>query len=265
MIPYGEPGPMSDRERYIFDCAGYLVIPDALTQEEAQAALEACERLHGDLPQDQWRQIGGAYEKEPALEALMDHPSILPKARALFGDRFILQSSWATMVPSGFGGGGFHEDGSSAYPFSKLAEATPLIQLRTGFILTDQSEPGVGNLALIPGSHRAKASLPDGANHRSLPNAHVTTGPPGTAVMFHQGTHHCGTENERPYPRHMYHTIYAPPWLHLTDRWGNSERFLERTTPMRRALAGVWGDEAASFHMAPLPWQEWEAERGGDA
>ena len=263
MIPLGEPGPMSERERYLFECFGYLVIPNALDQNEAEAALEACVRQHSPHPQDQWRQIGGAYEKEQALENLIDHPSILPKARELLGDRFILQSSWATMVPAGFQGGGFHEDGSSAFPFSKLAPNTPLVQLRTGFILTDQSETGAGNLAFLPGSHRANRKPPPDA--QDLPIAHTVAGPPGTAVMFHQGTYHRGTENRRTYPRHMFHTIYAPPWLHLTDRYGNDPAFLQNAAPMRKALAGVWNDETAGFHMPALPWEQWENERQDNA
>jgi hypothetical protein len=34
--------------------------------------------------------------------------------------------------------------------------------------------------------------------------------------------------------------VYAPPWLTPSDRSGNSPEFLERTTPLRRALMGEW-------------------------
>ncbi|MBT3265885.1 phytanoyl-CoA dioxygenase [Candidatus Poribacteria bacterium] len=256
MIPYGEPGPLTDMERFAFDSLGYLVIPNALSEDETAAAREACERVHADLPADEWRQLGATFEKEPALEHIVDHPSILPKARALYGDRFILQSSWATVVPPGFAGGGIHEDGSGAYQFSKLATPTPLVQLRTGFVLTDQSEAGAGNMVLLPGSHNTGHPLPPGSKYTDVPHAHLVTGEPGTALMFHQGVHHCGSPNTRDYARHMFHTIYAPPWLNHTDRMTTSPEFLERTTPLRRALMGAWTHDTESFHMSPLPFDD---------
>ncbi|MEO2003845.1 MAG: phytanoyl-CoA dioxygenase family protein [Candidatus Poribacteria bacterium] len=256
MIPYGQPGPLTDTERFVFDSLGYLVIPDALNEDETAAALDACRRAHSQHPQDKWRQLGATFENEPALEHIVDHPSILPKARALFGDKFILQSSWATVVPPEFSGGGLHQDGSSAFQFSKLATPVPLIQLRTGFILTDQSEAGAGNMVLLPGSHNTSLSLPDGSKYTDIPTAHLVTGRPGTALMFHQGVYHCGSANTRDYHRHMFHTIYAPPWLNHTDRMNTSPEFLERTTPMRRALMGEWTHETESFHMAPLPFED---------
>jgi ectoine hydroxylase len=256
MIPYGQPGPLTDMERFVFDSLGYLVIPDALTADETSAALEACQRVHSEHPDDEWRQLGATFENEPALENIVDHPSILPKARALYGDKFILQSSWATVVPPGFTGGGLHQDGSSAFEFRKLAVPTPLVQLRTGFILTDQSDAGAGNMALLPGSHNIGHPLPAGAQVTDFPHAELITGKPGTALMFHQGVYHCGSPNTRDFHRHMFHTIYAPPWLNHTDRMTTSPEFLERTTPMRRALMGAWTHDTHSFHMPALPFED---------
>jgi ectoine hydroxylase len=58
--------------------------------------------------------------------------------------------------------------------------------------------------------------------------------------MFHQGVFHCGTQNERDYDRFIQHMVYAPPWLIPSDRSRNDPAFLERTTPLRRALLGEW-------------------------
>ena len=64
---------------------------------------DGAERLHAEHPAGQWRQLGATYEQEPAMEHLMDHPSVLSKVRALLGDHFILQSSWCTVVPAATG------------------------------------------------------------------------------------------------------------------------------------------------------------------
>jgi ectoine hydroxylase len=91
--PTGAPGPLTEMERFLFDTCGYLVIPGALSAQETQDCLEASLRMHAPYPKGEWRQIGNAFETEAAIENLIDHPSILPKVRALLGNHFILQSS----------------------------------------------------------------------------------------------------------------------------------------------------------------------------
>ncbi len=239
-LPLGRPGPLSEEERFAFDVAGYLVIPNALTSTEVEDLLGAAQRVHADTPPGEWRQIGALYEREPAVEPLIDHPSVLDKVRTLLGDFFILQSSWCTKSPPGFPGGAYHQDGSGVYEFRRLAAPTPLVQLRIGFFLTDQSETNQGNMVLIPGSHNARAVLPKGTTADKVSLGQVITGTPGTALMFHQGVWHCGTKNEMEYPRFIQHMVYAPPWLVPSDRLRNDPEFLARTTPLRRALLGDW-------------------------
>ncbi len=254
MTPIGQPGPLTDLDRFMFDVAGYLVIPDALTPEEVRACLEASKRAHTPHPSDEWRQLGAVYEREPDIEQLIDHPAILQKVRALLGDYFILQSSWCTVVPPGFQGGGFHQDGSGVFEFRRLATPTPLVQLRTGFFLTDQSRPNMGNLVMIPGSHNSSIQAPRGAARSDLAICEVICGKPGTAVMFHQGVYHCGTRNDMDFHRFIQHMVYAPPWLIPSDRKRNDPAFLKRTTPLCRALLGEWDRPEQPFGMGyPRP------------
>jgi ectoine hydroxylase-related dioxygenase (phytanoyl-CoA dioxygenase family) len=240
---------MTEMERFLFDTAGYLVIPGALSPGETQACLEASLREHAPYPKGQWRQIGNTFEREAAFEALIDHPSVLPKVRALLGDHFILQSSWCTVQPAGGKGGGFHQDGSAPYEFRRLGTPTPLVQLRVGYYLTDQSRPRMGNLVLVPGSHNASLKVPREAygDEDAIPIRDVVCGEPGTAVLFHQGVFHCAGSNDREFDRYTMHMVYAPPWLMRSDRLRNSEEFLARTTPLRRALMGEWTRPEAPF------------------
>jgi hypothetical protein len=251
---------MTEAERFMFDTCGYLIIPDALTPEEVSECLAAAHRAHAPHPPNVWRQLGAVYEREPAVEALIDHPSVLPKARALLGDRFILQSSWCTLSPPGFQGGGFHQDGSGPYEFRRLALPTPLVQLRIGFFLTDQSQPNMGNMVMIPGSHNGSVPIPrgKGSEEALAPIQEIICGKPGTALMFHQGVFHCGTCNEMDYPRFIQHIVFAPPWLIPSDRKGNDPAFLERTTPLRRALLGEWNrpEEPFGAGYASPPFEE---------
>lgn len=195
--------------------AQFLVVEGALTPEETAACLAASERVHGDLglirqhtvpapetPPDAvesvWRQLGCMYEYEPALEALLDHPSVFDKVAPLLGEHFIVHSTWNTMVPSRFEAGGFHQDASGPSLFRRLSNPAPLVQVRVGFVLTDLSAEDCGNLVVIPGSHHAELALPD-----DLPeppsSAIQLCAPAGSAILFHQGLWHSGGEQNPPF------------------------------------------------------------------
>ena len=249
MAPIGKPGPLTERERFMFESSGYLIIPGALSPREVQACLDAAHRAHEPLGTNQWRQIGHLYETEPAIEALIDHPSILPKVRALMGDYFILQSTWCTLQPGNSKAGRYHQDGSGIYEFRKLAVPTPLVQLRVGYFLTDQSRPDMGNMIVIPGSHTTQMTIPKDLipEEDDLPTREAILGKPGDALLFHQGIFHRTGANRVAQDRYIMHIVYAPPWLITSDREKNDPAFLEHTTPLRRALVGEFSQPEEPF------------------
>ena len=260
MPPFAKPGPLTDRERFIFEATGYLVIPDALSPQEVEDCLAASRRAHEPLGTGQWRQIGHLHENEPAIENLLDHPSVLPKIRSLLGDYFIVQSTWCTLQPAHSKPGGYHQDGSGVYDFRRLAIPTPLLQLRVGYYLTDQSKPGMGNMVMVPGSHTTHTVIPRGIvpDEDDLPIRETICGQPGTALLFHQGTFHRTGVNQMDYDRYTMHIVYSPPWLIPSDRSHNDKAFLERTTPLRRAMMGEWArpEEPFGVGYAHPPFEE---------
>lgn len=159
-LPLARPGPLTAAERFCWDCAGFLVVEDALTEQEVESCLAASKRIHGNLElmrqltaeqqgaheaeqlpvtaeelDFDWRQVGNAYEHEPAFRCLIDHKSVFPKARALFGGHLILQGSWLTKVPPGWPwhgrGAGLHQDGGLVHTMFK--PPAPLMQLRVAY------------------------------------------------------------------------------------------------------------------------------------
>jgi ectoine hydroxylase-related dioxygenase (phytanoyl-CoA dioxygenase family) len=159
MIPHAQAGALTDIERFMFESVGYIIIEDVLNPDEVVETLEASQRLHAKH-NDGWKQIGKGFETEPALERLIDHPAILPKVRALYGDQFVLQSAWCTVQRAGSQSVGWHQDGSGVYEFARLGYPLPLLQLRASYSFTDQSQPFMGNMMMIPGSHRSPIPLP---------------------------------------------------------------------------------------------------------
>jgi hypothetical protein len=249
MNPISTPGPFTELDRFIFEAWGYLIIPDVLTAIEVKECLIASVRLHEAAGTSGWAQVGKGYETEPVLEQLIDHPKVLPKVRALYGDRFILQSAWCTKQPAFGGYGGWHQDGSGAYDFSKLGYPIPLVQLRASYLLTDQSVPRTGNMELIPGSHRSQVPLPPFVRKQAddVPIGHVICAPAGSVLLFHNAVWHRTYAHDGDYDRYTMHYIYSPPWVRCSDRFENNKEFLERTTPVRRYLMGEFDRPDAPF------------------
>ena len=258
LSPEVQPGPLTDLDRFVFESWGYFVIPDVLSADEAAECYEASARLHAARERG-FGQLGRGYETEPSLERLIDHPAVLPKIRGIYGDRFILQASWNTMQPAHAGLGGWHQDGSSAFNFNQVSYPVPLIQLRASFLLTDQTEPGQGNMELIPGSHRSPVALPDEvkASRSDVPIGHVICAKAGSVLVFHNGVWHRTYKHEGDQDRYTAHYIYSPPWIRPADRLENSPDFLSRTTPMRRALMGQFARPDAPYgaNYDPLPFE----------
>lgn len=239
LSPEVEPGELTDVDRFIFDSWGYFIIPSVLDKSEVDECLQASKRLHDRAGSTTFAQVGRGYETEPALERLIDHPAVLPKVRGLYGDRFIVQAGWNTTQPAGGTTGGWHQDGSGVYDFGLLGYPTPLIQLRASFLLNDQLTPRLGNMELIPGSHRSRVRLPRGsAGAKDLSIGHVICAAAGSVLLFHNAVWHRSCAHDGDYDRYTMHVIYSPPWVRPSDRLTNDGDFLGRTTALRRSLMG---------------------------
>jgi ectoine hydroxylase len=239
-LPLSKPGPMTDMDRFMFECFGYLVIENVISEAECEETLKAAIRLHDGHPKTKLLQLGKGFEHEPAIERLIDHPAVLPKVRALYGDRFVLQAAWCTVQPAHSESVGWHQDGSSAYDFKNLGYPIPLLQLRASFNLTDQSEPFMGNMMMIPGSHRSPVPLPEAVRKEihACPVQQTIYAKRGSVLLFHNGVFHSPMPNRKDFDRYNMHYIYSPPWVRRSDRDDTDSEFLEHTTPLRRALMG---------------------------
>lgn len=254
-LPLSKPGEMTEMDRFMFECFGYLVIEDVLSQSEVEETLHAAKQLHAGHEKTKLLQIGKGFEQEPALERLIDHPAFLPKIRALLGDRFVLQAAWCTVQPAGSQTVGWHQDGSSVFDFKQLGYPVPLLQLRVSFNLTDQSQPFMGNMMMIPGSHRSQIPMPEGAHGEvyACPVQQIICAKPGSILIFHNGVVHSPMPNDRDFDRYNMHYIFSPPWLRRSDRDMTDPAFLERTTPLRRALMGDYTRPDIPFGAGNFP------------
>jgi ectoine hydroxylase len=131
----------------------------------------------------------------------------------------------------------------------------PLVQLRASYLLTDQTRPRMGNMELIPGSHRSQVGLPDEvrSNGSDVAIGQVILASAGSVLVFHNAVWHRTYAHDGDRDRYTAHYIYSPPWVRQADRLQNSPEFLERTTPLRRALMGEFARPDAPFGVSYDP------------
>jgi hypothetical protein len=258
LTPFAGPGELSEMDRFVFDSWGFLVIPNVLSEPQVAACLSASQWLHLNAGTEAYGQVGRGYEVEPTLAELIDHPAVLPKVRGLYGDRFVLQAGWNTKQSAGSAAGGWHQDGSDAYDFKNLGQPVPLVQLRAAYLLADQSEPGNGNLEIVPGSHHSSVGLPRSVadSDQSPTNSLLVCAPAGSVLLFHNALWHRASAHDGSVDRYIMHYVYSPPWVRPADRLANAPEFLARSTPMRRALMGEFErpDQPYGRSYEPLPF-----------
>lgn len=180
---------MNDKEKYLFDLRGYLVVKNALTQDQVADLYERFETGHAS----QERRIYGsdrtrfrndddaAWSAPSLLEHggsfidLIDLPAIAPYLEALLGTNYRLDHDYLkidnaeddkTLFLHGGGQGsggamdlvGPSDGGQCYYRYSNGHFYNGLVAV--AFEL-ETVRPGDGGFACIPGSHKANFALPD--------------------------------------------------------------------------------------------------------
>jgi ectoine hydroxylase-related dioxygenase (phytanoyl-CoA dioxygenase family) len=116
----------------------------------------------------------------------------------------------------------------------------------------------MGNMIMIPGSHRSPVPLPKDARKQvwASPIQHIICAKRGSVLLFHNGVWHSPMPSQLDYDRYNMHFIYSPPWLRRSDREASDPAWLARTTPLRRALAGDYERPDAPFGggAPPIPF-----------
>ncbi len=180
---------MSDREKYLYDLQGFLVIKDFLTDTEVKTlneALDANQDKHGGYSppnsySGDWR--GSAFEGKYApfrhyagmltwekpwcqpFRDLLAHPKIIPCLNTMFGRGWkmdhgvdVLTSTEGCEGLKLHGSGNVSFNGSRFYTYQNGAMRNDLIVCQ--YYLTD-ANPGDGGLCVIPGSHKSNYECPE--------------------------------------------------------------------------------------------------------
>lgn len=258
-LPTTTPAPppaagMTDEQRATFERDGYLVVPGALDADEVERHASALDLVHGDaerlgqLPPDGSLQVLGAVKHCPPLAELLDHPAVFPLIWSILGWNIHVCHSHLNVHPPLDPDRPrpprwrWHQDGSRQC-LELETDPPPRLSVFVGWFLSDVSEPGRGNLTLIPGSHRTKwlPGPPDPTTPWPAPEGAVElTARPGDAVIFDRRLWHTKSDNYSDVVRKVVFLGYTFRWVTIRDDVGGitEQPWYAALGPVARQLLG---------------------------
>jgi ectoine hydroxylase-related dioxygenase (phytanoyl-CoA dioxygenase family) len=272
--------PITAEQQAAFDRDGYVLIRGALGPDEVARARDAIDRVYAFREQAGSLDYGGsmhllsAVANCPSLVGLTDHPATFPFVWSTLGWNIHIYHSHLDVhppirVPMPFRFD-WHQDGGRQ---NREIETTPRprLSVKLAYWLSDISEPGRGNLKVVPGSHLE--NWIDGPPRRDIPwpdpeGAIEVTAEPGDALFFDRRIWHARSRNYSPYTRKAVFFGYTYRWTAIRDDISaiRARDWFARLTPVQQQLLGgaedPCGDHAWGHDPATTPLYGWLAERG---
>jgi ectoine hydroxylase len=272
--------PMTAEQRARFDRDGYLIIRGALGPDEVAAASDALDRVYttaaraGSLRPGGSMHLLSAVANCPEIAGLTDHPATFPCVWSVLGWNIHIYHSHLDVhpplqVPAPFRFD-WHQDGGRQ---NREIETSPRprLSVKLAYWLSDVSEPGRGNLKVVPGSHLV--NWIDGPPRRDIewpdPEGAVeVTAEPGDALFFDRRLWHTRSRNYSGPTRKAVFFGYTYRWTAIRDdvaAMRASDWFGQLTPVQRQLLGGIEGgngDHAWGHDPATTPLYGWLKERG---
>ena len=258
----------TDREIYLFDLRGYLVLERALSPEEVAACNAGIDAIlpieeeewvghvHGHSFQDNdGINLQQIYEGGPAFEQLIDHPSWIDKVKHFVGGEgtfdwehgpLFIDESFANIRGPGEGIG-LHSGGEIGLKRTQYRYHNGRFQcgqINILMALTDIG-PGDGATMVVSGSHKANFPHPDYDKHRmrgveasvdGVEGAIEIPMQAGDALLFVDCLSHGSAKRVNEGKRRIIVYRYGPSWGNFRHGYQVSHELLERLTPARRQI-----------------------------
>jgi hypothetical protein len=249
------PPGFSPEQWETFNRDGIIFIENALSDAEVEAYLHAIERVASDDPKYREGQHYGPsniVERDPVFAGLIDHSRHVGFAYDLFGELLKLHQSQLFLRPPGEKNYNiWHPDGARALPYGVFSPQLP-VQIKIGYWLTDVPHEKMGNLVVMPGSHR-KQYMPAYDTHESMPGEKILRFPKGTITVMHSSIWHRVEPNESNVTRKNIFIAYCPAWVMPADRFHSSPEWLETLNREQRIIMRSYSHP---YHNAKPPASE---------
>lgn len=253
---------MTDREKYLFDIQGYLVVKNFLTPEEIERLNAAFEANRDKMQEDGNSNIGnsttlaGTHKRglfagmltwehpwcEPFRE-LLAHPKAVPYLNAMHGRGWRMDHSpfalFSTEGAEGLilHGPGHNFDGAQYYTFKNGVMRCGMVVFQ--YQLADIQE-GDGGFCCVPGSHKANYPIPRNLIEWEADQDAVFNVPcqAGDLLIFNEATTHGTLPWRAKHERRSLLYRYSPKYLHFAGGYHQTSfpEWVNELTEAQRAV-----------------------------
>ncbi|GII51858.1 hypothetical protein Pth03_02470 [Planotetraspora thailandica] len=269
--------PMSEAEREQFNRDGYLLIPGVLSPQEVDFYRGAIDRAYTSSPEGAagvaLHQLS-AVTHCPELAGLLDHPVAFSYIWSLLGwnvhvyhSHFDVHPRLRTERPFRWE---WHQDGGRQNREIET-DPRPRMSAKLAFWLSDVSQPGRGNLTVIPGSHTTNWLPGPPKRTMTFPqpaDAVELTVNPGDVLLFDRRLWHARSDNYSDFTRKVVFIGYTYRWITIRDEVAAlpEQDWFAHLTPVQRQLLGHAGDGSGDHtwghHPETTPLYGALSERG---
>jgi hypothetical protein len=258
---------------------GYLPVPQALTPPMLARLTAALDRLYeeevcrGRTRAGEPMHLLGDIGRDDAFLDLLDHPAVFPLVWGELGWNVHLYHCHLDVAPPQATPGlrcawGWHQDGGRQN-LELECDPRPRMSLKVAFWLSDVSQPGRGNMLILPASHHSNTLPRPGRPELGFDppaGAMPVLASPGDALVFDRRLWHSRSDNLSEHTRRVIFLAYSFRWVTPRDEFGidpASERF-RALSPVRRQLLGEPAGRHHQWGMRPdaVPLRAELAQRG---
>lgn len=237
---------LTEEERRFFEQEGYLIIPNALSDEEVRTLTETSDQIYSRRlteghPADQALFYPNFIPENEQFLNPVDRYNIFPKVWGILGwNIYLYHAHLIVTPPSGKPKSnktfGWHQDSGRVNADIEV-HPRPRLSLKVAYFLSDTSEPDRGNFWIVPGSHR-KDTLERPEQEGQPEGAIPVCVRPGTAVFFDRRLWHAASPNWSDITRKVLFYGYSYRWLRTKDDM-TVQSLWENAEPVRKQLLGA--------------------------
>jgi ectoine hydroxylase len=270
---------MTPEQREAFERDGFIILKGVLNSEEVahySAAIDRAyerEKAAGNLGIDDSLHKLSAVTNCHELAGLINHPKTFPFVWEMIGwnihiyhSHFDVHPPIRVPKPARFE---WHQDGGRQNRELET-DPRPRISVKVAYWLSDVSEPGRGNLKVVPGSHLT--NWIEGPPQRNMEwpdpeGAIEVTADPGDAIFFDRRIWHARSNNYSDFTRKVVFLGYLPRWIHIRDEVAElpEQPWWNDLDDVQKQLLGAFGngdgDHQWGHYPKDVPLYNWLAER----
>ncbi len=264
---------LNDDEHAAIERDGFLMVRGALdpTRVERLLAIAAREdsryRQQAGVGLHHVLNLHDLVGRDALWLELVDLPTTFAKVWGVLGWHIQLFHTQLIVTPpappgAARGAYGWHQD-NNRMNLDIETTPQPRMSLKVGYFLTDLTQAGMGNLCVVPGSHRY--GRPDPSRVEAYEAAIDIIADAGDAVVFDRRLWHAASTNTSDRARAFVTYGYSYRWLRTKSAMQHSD-ILEMVDPVRRQLLGASTSANAYFDPTDgdVPLRAWIREHLGD-